>query len=125
MDRVLPALHADLIGALPYETPFFLISRDVLLKNLQVFRECFPGAAIHYAVKANADIELLRILAEAGCNFEAASRYELQTLLDSGVAPAGIIYGTSVKAQSHIREFHRHGVDRFAFDSLGELEKIA
>lgn len=110
---------------LSHETPFFLFSRSRLLARLAEFRRCFPGAAVHYAVKANFEPEIVRTLAEAGCSFEAASRYELAMLAEAGVSPGHILYGTSVKSDTHIRAFAAYGVDRFAFDCGSELEKIA
>jgi ornithine decarboxylase len=118
-------LSTQAIGAFAHETPFFLFSRNRLLEQLEEFRRSFPGAAIHYALKANSEPDVVDVLARAGSGFEAASRYELH-LLQNACVPAGrIIYGTSVKPASHISEFFAYGVDRFAFDSLSELEKIA
>ena len=51
--------------------------------------------------------------------------YELEMLKDLGVPADRMIYGTAVKPVPHIREFISYGVDRFAFDSFPELEKIA
>jgi len=89
------------------------------------FNDCFPGATIHYAMKANSEPEILKTLNENGSSFEVASIYELNILKEIGVSPEKIIYGTSVKPSAHIKEFFKFGVDRFAFDSLSELEKIA
>jgi ornithine decarboxylase len=110
------------VSALSHETPFFLMSRNILRGKLQEFQTLFPGAAIHYALKANSEPEVLQILAGAGACFEAASRYELDLLREVGVEPQRIIYGTSVKPASHIEAFVRYGVDRFAFDTLSELQ---
>jgi ornithine decarboxylase len=118
-------LSTHAIGALTHETPYFLFSKKRLLDRLADFRRLFRGAAIHYALKANSEPKILRALAAAGCGFEAASRYELRLLQKAGVPPQRVIYGTSVKPASHIREFFEHGVDRFAFDCPSELEKIA
>lgn len=123
--RLETELSAEAIGELPYETPYFLISERALLRRLSEFRRCFPGAAIHYAVKANSQERVIQILAAEGAGFEAASRYELDYLQQANVPPDRIIYGTSVKPVSHIEAFAAYGVDRFALDSRSELEKIA
>src|SRR5258708_1714034 len=80
---------------------------------------------IHYAIKANSEPEVLKILFDAGSSFELASKYELEMLKELKVPADKIIYGTSVKPSSHIKEFHDYGVDKFAFDSFSELEKIS
>jgi ornithine decarboxylase len=117
--------NSQLIAGLDYETPFFLFSKNKLIGSLRDFNECFPGAAIHYAMKANSEPGVLQTLFAAGSSFEVASRYELDLLKAIGVPAAKIIYGTSVKPISHIKALYKYGADRFAFDSLPELEKIA
>ncbi len=114
-----------ILETLKYKTPFFLFSKDKILANYQKFKKLFPRSSIHYAMKANSEPELLKILLEAGSGFEVASKYELDMLKKIKVPKDRIIYGTSVKPTSHIKEFHDFGVDRFAFDSPSELEKIA
>lgn len=126
MSSALPAeFDRSVIEGLQHETPFFLFSRKKIKDNLREFEEYFPGAAVHFAMKANAEPELLRIVLEAGHGFEVASTYELQMLKEIKVPPQKIIYGTSVKPTTQIKGFFDYGVDRFAFDSLPELEKVA
>jgi len=113
------------VETLKYKTPYFLFSRPQLEDNLKNFKKCFPGAAIHYAMKANSEPAVLQALADLGVGFEVASMYELSLLKKIGVSPEKLIYGTSVKPLAHIKEFAKYGVNVFAFDSLAELEKIA
>lgn len=110
---------------LQHKTPFFLFSRKSIADNFKEFKKFFPGSAIYYAMKANAEPELLRTLLDAGSGFEVASVHELNMLKKLKVPPERMIYGTPVKPTAYIKEFFEYGVDRFAFDSLPELEKIA
>lgn len=113
------------LETLSYETPFFLFSKKKIIDNYKLFGKLFPRSSIHYAMKANSELGVLKILADAGCEFEVASKHELDILKKMKVPPEKIIYGTSVKPVSHIKEFYDYGVDRFAFDSFPEIEKIA
>jgi ornithine decarboxylase len=61
----------------------------------------------------------------AGLGFEVASLAELRMLEAIGVSPAEVLYSNTVKASDQIREAAESGVWRFAFDSEGELHKIA
>ncbi|HEY4940049.1 MAG TPA: type III PLP-dependent enzyme [Rhizomicrobium sp.] len=124
-DTARSAFDAEYIAALPYETPYFLFSEAKLLARIREFNRHLPNVSIQYALKANSDPAVLRIIADAGCGFEAASRYELRLLQNIDVPPDKIIYGTSVKSAAHIREFAEYGVECFACDSRTELEKIA
>lgn len=119
------AFDAEFVTRLPYETPYFLFSEARLLACIGEFNRYLPNVGIQYALKANSNPGVLRILAGAGCGFEAASRYELRLLKSIGVPPDKIIYGTSVKPAAHIREFAEYGVDCFACDCGSELKKIA
>jgi ornithine decarboxylase len=118
-------LSREVIEGLGHDTPFFLFSREKIRRALGQFRKCFPGAAIHYAMKANSDPGVLRTVYDAGGGFEVASAHELQLLRPMRVPPERIIYGTTIKPQAHIRTLFQYGVDRFAFDSFPELDKIA
>lgn len=119
------SLNREVLEGLSYNTPFFIFSKDKIADNLNNFKKLFPGALINYAMKANFEPEVLRVVADEGCGFEVASKYELEFLKEIGVSPDKIIYGTSVKPASHIKDFFDYGVDRFAADSSSELEKIA
>jgi ornithine decarboxylase len=116
---------AEAVAGLKYETPYFLFSERKIISAIAEFNGCFPGARIHYAMKANSEPEILRAVFAAGAGFEVASAQELALLKELGVPPSKIIFGSSVKAASHIKAFRDYGVDCFAFDSLPELEKIA
>lgn len=123
-----PATRNNLIteaASLPYETPFFYTSRDVLKKNYETFTSLFDNAEVFYAIKANSDPKIIQYLDQLGCGFEAASGFEIDEAIQLGIKPERIIYGTSIKPASHIERSFRNGVTRFAADSREELEKIA
>lgn len=107
------------------ETPFFVFSKQKIIDTYKDFKKHFPESEIQYAMKANSEPELLQTLSDIGSGFEVASIYELHMLQKINVSPDKIIYGSAVKPINHIKEFFDYGVDRFAFDSLSELEKIA
>jgi ornithine decarboxylase len=110
---------------LVHKTPFFFTSREILKKNFHMFTHLFDDAEIYYALKANSDPKVLTYLDSLGCGFEAASGYEVQILLDLGVDPSKIMYGTSIKPAEHISFAYKAGVKRFAADSKEEIDKIA
>lgn len=118
-------LSPKVLQGLKHETPFFVFSKKALTARYKEFKKHFPDSSLFYAMKADAEKGVLETLEKAGSGFEAASVHELHLLKEVGVAPDRILYGTSVKPADHIREFHKYGVNRFAFDSAQELEKIA
>ncbi|HEV8052889.1 MAG TPA: type III PLP-dependent enzyme [Parachlamydiaceae bacterium] len=118
-------INIDLLQSLSKETPYFIFSKEKILEKYNEFKECFPKASIQYALKANSELEVLKILSDAGCGFEAASKYELDLLKKINSPAKNIIFGSSIKPEAHIKDFFNYGVDRFAFDTVEELEKIA
>jgi ornithine decarboxylase len=108
-----------------YETPFFFTSRGALRKNYRLYTHLFDNAEIYYALKANSDPKILNFLNELGCGFEAASAYEIEILLNLGVDPAKIVYGTSIKPAEHIDLAFKAGIQCFAADSKEEVDKLA
>jgi ornithine decarboxylase len=110
---------------LNHATPFFYTSKDVLRKNYELFTGLFDNSEIYYALKANSDPKILTYLDSLEAGFEAASWFEASQLLDLGVSPNKIVYGTSIKPADHIRQCFESGVKRFAADSKEEIQKLA
>ena len=115
----------DDIRNIGHETPFFLFSKEKIVSNLNKFNSLFPDAEVFYAMKANFEPEILKVLHEANANFEVATKFELKLLKDLKVPAEKIIYGTAIKPASHIKDFYDYGVRIFAADYGPELEKIA
>lgn len=117
--------NIDKLKNINEETPFFVFNDSALKANFYEFKNSFPlETEICYAMKANSEPEVLRILISEGASFEVASKYELGILKALNVPSEKILYGTAVKPESHIADFVEYGVTRFAFDSLEELLKI-
>jgi ornithine decarboxylase len=106
------------------ETPFFVLDPDAIRERVRAFREAFPGVGIYYAMKANSEAAVLQTVNEMNCGFEAASWFEIRLLLDHGVAPEQIIYGTAVKPRCHVENAVAAGISLFAADSVEELTML-
>lgn len=107
-----------------YAKPFLLIDPDIIRLKYRRFRAAMPRVHAHYAVKANPDRRVVKILAEESAGFEIASTAELDLLLSLGVAAREVHYSNPVKARSYIEYAASKGVEWFALDSAEELRKI-
>jgi ornithine decarboxylase len=107
------------------QTPFFVCSTKKIKDNFNLFKKYFPDSTICYAMKANSELAVLKTLKDAAASFEVASKYELNLLKKIKVSPEKIIYGNPFKPEHHTKDFYNYGVNKFAFDSLQELKKIA
>lgn len=117
-------IQSSLIGE-NLETPFLIMDLDAIAENFLTLRRLMPQAQIYYAMKANPAPEILKLLVGLGANFDTASIFEIRQCIAAGAAPENISYGNTIKKAKDIASAYQLGVRLFAFDSLGELEKIA
>src|SRR5882672_9452052 len=73
-------------------TPCYVYSANTILENFRAYHEAF-GATPHtvcYAVKANSNLSLLRLLCEEDAGFDIVSGGELFRVLRAGAKPAKV-----------------------------------
>src|SRR5688572_32591294 len=107
-----------------YTRPFLLVDTNIVRTKVRRFKAAMPRVNPHYAVKANPDPRVLKVLIEEGTGFEIASIAELDTLLELKVAAAEVCYSNPVKSGDSIRYAAAKGVEWYALDSIEELRKI-
>lgn len=106
-------------------TPCLLMDLDVVAEKYRALSAALPGARVYFAVKACAEPELLRLLADLGCGFDVASPGEMDLCLKAGAQPEDLSYGHTVKKPTDIVYARQRGVRLFALDSPEELAKLA
>ena len=75
-------------------TPCYVYSAATILANFRAYDESFGDMphTICYAVKANGNLAVLRLLAEAGAGFDIVSGGELFRVLKAGGDPAKVVF---------------------------------
>lgn len=106
------------------DEPFFVVDLSKILLQHQLWLQCLPRVQPFYAVKCNNNKILLRVLAALGCNFDCASKGEIETVLEIGVSPDRIIYANPCKTASYIKHASSRRVSMMTFDNEQELYKI-
>ena len=106
-------------------SPCVVIDLDVVREKYAALRALFSDASILYAVKANPAADVLATLASLGAKFDLASEGEIDRCRSLGIAADRFSFANTVKRESEIARAHRSGVNRFAFDSIAEVEKMA
>jgi ornithine decarboxylase len=117
-------IHQFLADRRP-QTPCLVIDLSVIEENYRELERRLPLARIYYAVKANPAPEIIAKLAELGSCFDVASRGEIDLCLAAGVPGERLSFGNTIKKQADIAYAFAQGVRLFAFDSDGELDKLA
>ena len=86
-------------------TPVYVYSRATLERHARVFREALSGLDdphIAFAVKANPNLAVLKILANEGYGADVVSGGELTRALKAGMKPEDIVF--SGVGKTHVRE---------------------
>jgi len=107
-----------------YTRPFLILDTAIVRGKVRRFRAAMPRVRPHYAVKANPDRRVLKVLAQEGCGFEIASIAELDLLLALGVPAAEVFYSNPVKSRESIAYAATKGVEWFVVDSVDELRRV-
>jgi len=106
-------------------TPNIVVDLRTIKKRFLELKAAFPYAYFYYAIKSNPGIPVLKMLDELGCNFDIASRYELDKIMGLGVSPDRLSYGNTIKKAVDVKYFYDKGVRMFATDSKEDLKNIA
>ncbi len=107
------------------ESPYLLIDSELVREKVSLIGKGIRNSKVFYAVKANPDIEVLKLLNSLGTGFEIASEGELQMLASIGVEPERIITSNPMKTFKFLEQAVDYGVTYYAYDSNAEVEKLA
>lgn len=110
-------------AAARWGTPVWVTDLDAAASNLGTYRSALPGALIAYAIKANADPQLLRRLVGEGAGCEVVSGVELALALRAGCPPELIVMNGVGRTDDELREGLAAGA-LVNFESLDDLEVL-
>ena len=109
-----------------FGTPLYLYSRDALETHYRAFDDAF-GEHPHrvcYAVKANSNLAVLQVLAQAGAGFDIVSGGELERVLRAGGEPRNIVFSGVGKTAGEMADALKVGIHCFNVESAAELELL-
>jgi diaminopimelate decarboxylase len=110
-----------------HRTPFYYYDRSLLEQTLDcVSKEAgkYEGFVVHYAIKANANKDVMRIISSKGLGADCVSGGEIRQALATGFAPEKIVFAGVGKADWEIALGLRNGIFCFNVESIPELENI-
>ena len=113
--------------AATYGTPCYVYSRTAIEEAFERYRTALPPerAEICYAVKANGNLSILRLLAARGAGFDIVSRGELERVLAAGGEAKRVVFSGVAKGAAEIRRALEVGIGVFNVESAAELTRIA
>lgn len=108
-------------------TPFYYYDLRLLDETIDAIKtSCnLPDYKMHYAVKANANPEILKRIAAAGFGADTVSIGEVKAAVAAGFPASKIVFAGVGKTDDEIRDALECGVGCFNVESEAELEVIA
>ena len=109
------------------DTPFYYYDTALLQSTLDAIRSeiaQYPNYHVHYAMKANANPLLLKIIQQAGFGADCVSGGEVQTAIDAGFSTDKIVYAGVGKSDREILLALQHNIFCFNVESIPELQVI-
>ena len=109
------------------QTPFYYYDSEVLRTTLSAINseiQKHEGFVVHYAIKANANPGVLRLIRETGLGADCVSGGEIEAALKAGFASNKIVYAGVGKSDWEINLGLDNDIFSFNVESIPELEVI-
>jgi len=119
--------NKDIIAAFEQkETPFFYYDLELLQATLALaIQEANTyGFHIHYALKANFNERVLRVIQESGIGADCVSGNEVLKAIEVGFEPQKVVFAGVGKADKEILIALKHDIFAFNVESVQELAII-
>jgi diaminopimelate decarboxylase len=123
-------LHAEDVSiaeiAAEVGTPFYVYSEATLARHFQVFDEALEGMdhLVCYAVKANSNVAVLKILGDMGAGMDVVSVGEYLRAKAAGVPGERIVFSGIGKTRDEMRLALQGGIRQFNVESEPELSVL-
>ena len=107
-------------------TPLYIYSEKTLLRHLKSYQQAFDGypSIICFALKANSNPAVLRLLAKNGCGADVVSGGELFLAKKAGIPSGKIVYAGLGKTDEEIAAALKARILMFNVESSDELKAI-
>ena len=107
-------------------TPFYFYDLNLLQATLTEIKQCASQSHVHvhYAIKANANPEILKIIKENGFGVDCVSGGEIEAALNAGFAADKIVFAGVGKSDWEIELGLDNNISCFNIESAAELDVI-
>ncbi len=107
-------------------TPCYIYSHATLLRHIRAYDNAFKTIPhiIAFAMKANSNLAILRLMAKEGSGVDIVSGGELFRALKAGVPPSKIVFAGVGKSAEEIRDALKAEILMFNVESSAEIHAI-
>jgi diaminopimelate decarboxylase len=108
------------------ETPFYYYDLNVLKSTLDNLKNESDnsGYKVHYAMKANSNPRILKIISSYGFGADCVSFNEIEAAMNAGFRPADVVFAGVGKTDKDISNALNAGIYCFNCESIPEIEVI-
>ena len=110
-------------------TPVWVYSASAMRRRYRMLAEALTGAGvdahIHYAMKANDRLAVLRLFAAEGAGADVVSEGELRRAREAGIAAERIVFSGVGKTERELRLALTEDIAQFNVESAEELDMLS
>lgn len=109
------------------ETPFYYYDTALLRDTINAVKEqtaLHENYCVHYAIKANANPKVLKVISQYGLGADCVSGGEILAAIENGFDPSKIVFAGVGKSDWEIKLGLDKNISCFNVESLAELEVI-
>ncbi len=108
-------------------TPFYCYASSAMLAHYRDYADAFRAydATIYFAVKANSNLAVIRLFADAGAGADVVSAGELRRSLAAGIPADRIVFAGVGKTRDELAEALRAGIQQINVESEPELQALS
>lgn len=109
-----------------FGSPCYVYSAAKMAASYQAIAEVFlsPGRRIHYAMKANANLAVLKLFQRLGAHVDLVSIGEYHRALAAGFTPDQMVFSGVGKTEDELREAIIGGIGQINAESAAEVDHI-
>lgn len=110
-----------------YGTPLYVYSKNQIVENYRIFAQALEdvNGVVCYALKANANHYILKLLAAEGAGADVVSAGEIHLALKAGFSPDKIVFAGAGKREDEIEYALNQKIFSFNVESISELQSIS
>ena len=126
-DGVLTVDGIDLTAiAAEWGTPTYIYSAAAIEERYRHFRDNVvpPSGKVHFAIKSNSNLAVLRLLARLGAGADIVSHGEMKRALAAGFDPADIVFSGVGKTDADILAAFAANIGQINAESEAEVDRI-
>ena len=109
-----------------FGSPCYVYSENHIKNNVKEYlRSITKDDLICYAVKANSNLSIIKLIAEMGCGFDVVSGGELERVIVAGGDPKKVVFSGVGKTDDEISYAIKHQIKSINIESKSELIRVA